>query len=317
MITVKTNSLLLVWFSIFIFEKTFYAKTFDDYFKDSTFFSVNLDLNHDGILDKVFSHKPYKGDELYFFLNTSSGYQLVYEGVNFSEDGGNTIKSVTKNTEGKIVIETFFPDRGHYIERFFISYKKSNHWQLEYVEYESIVWQEDYTKTNLCHVNVEAELNGSKIDWRAREKEKKCTARYLIEDDPVSFEKKLSKIGTKQEGKFPYKGVGRYSTLLEKHPLKKSNVTSYNNMAYYLQKRKAYDESKFLLEKIVDKYPSRTVAYLNLGDTYWGLKKKKKAIKVYETYVKQMIEKGKEKRIPQETLKRLETEATKKGVGDN
>jgi len=55
----------------------------------------------------------------------------------------------------------------------------------------------------------------------------------------------------------------------------------------------------FKLEKILEKYPNRTVAHYNLADAYWALGEKKKAIASYTTYIEQMKEKGKEKRIPQ------------------
>ncbi len=57
-------------------------------------------------------------------------------------------------------------------------------------------------------------------------------------------------------------------------------------------------EAIYLLEKITAKFPNRTVAYYNLGDAYWALGDKKKAKKVYKIYIKQMKQKGKQKRIP-------------------
>ena len=53
------------------------------------------------------------------------------------------------------------------------------------------------------------------------------------------------------------------------------------------------------LKKILKKYPNRTVAHYNLADAYWALGEKKKAIASYTTYIEQMCNAGKEKRIPQ------------------
>jgi len=75
----------------------------------------------------------------------------------------------------------------------------------------------------------------------------------------------------------------------------RKNLTKYNNIAYYLQKANANKEAVYLLEKILEKYPNRTVA---LADAYWELGEKKKAISSYRTYMEQMKEKGKTKRIP-------------------
>lgn len=80
----------------------------------------------------------------------------------------------------------------------------------------------------------------------------------------------------------------------------------YNDIAYYLQKSGANKESAYILEKILEKFPNRTVAYLNLGDAYWGLEDKVKAQKAYQTYIKQMKENGKEKKIPKVVLERVQ-----------
>jgi hypothetical protein len=53
------------------------------------------------------------------------------------------------------------------------------------------------------------------------------------------------------------------------------------------------------LKKVLQKYPTRTVAHYNLADAYWALGEKKKAIASYTTYIEQMCDAGKEKRIPQ------------------
>ena len=84
-----------------------------------------------------------------------------------------------------------------------------------------------------------------------------------------------------------------------KKTIDKKDVVKLNNIAYHLQKAGANEEAVYLLEKILKKYPKRMVAYYNLGDAYWAIGEKKKAIKAYKTYIKQMKEKGKSKKIPQ------------------
>jgi len=88
--------------------------------------------------------------------------------------------------------------------------------------------------------------------------------------------------------------------------IKKKTLTQYNNIAYYLQKAGANEEAVYLLEKIVAKFPNRTVAYINLGDAYWALGEKDKARKAYTTYIEQMCDKGLQKKIPKEVLDRVE-----------
>ncbi|WP_299256748.1 tetratricopeptide repeat protein [uncultured Aquimarina sp.] len=82
-------------------------------------------------------------------------------------------------------------------------------------------------------------------------------------------------------------------------------LIKYNDIAYYLEQSKAYKEAVFLLEKIVKEAPKRTVAYINLGDAYWGLEEKEKAKEAYKTYIDQMKTNGKETKIPKRILERV------------
>lgn len=97
-----------------------------------------------------------------------------------------------------------------------------------------------------------------------------------------------------------------HNTLLS-HPLTPKTLTQYNNIAYYLQQAGANEEAIYLLEKIIKKFPNRTVAYINLGDAYWALGEKAKARKAYSTYIEQMCAKGLEKKIPRKVLERVKS----------
>jgi hypothetical protein len=58
----------------------------------------------------------------------------------------------------------------------------------------------------------------------------------------------------------------------------------------------------------IKKIPNRTVAYYNLGDAYWALGEKEKAIKAYTTYIEQMCHKGLQEKIPEVVLERVEVQ---------
>ena len=96
-----------------------------------------------------------------------------------------------------------------------------------------------------------------------------------------------------------------FQKMLPQKPIEKKTLTTYNNIAYYLQKAGVNKEAVYLLEKILEKFPKRMVAYYNLGDAYWALGDKKKAKKAYSTYIKMMKAKGKEKRIPKVVKQRV------------
>ena len=106
--------------------------------------------------------------------------------------------------------------------------------------------------------------------------------------------------------KTQYFDLALIQNTIEKFPISPKTLTTYNNIAYYLQKAGANEEAVYLLEKIIKKFPNRTVAYYNLGDAYWALGKKQKAIKAYTTYIEQMCDKGLQKKIPKVVLKRIE-----------
>lgn len=85
------------------------------------------------------------------------------------------------------------------------------------------------------------------------------------------------------------------------------NIIDYNNIAYYLEQSKAYTEAIFILEKIIKKFPNRIVAYINLGDAYWGNENHELAIKNYTIYIEKMKNKGLEHKIPQRIYDRVNT----------
>ncbi len=263
---------------------------------NKAYFSVDADLNRDGILDKVISSKAYEGDELYFFINMDGNYKLAYKGKNFSADGGNIIGKIQAYDKGNIVLslQTFFPDRGTYEEVYYISFKDNN-WFLTDVKYTTSYWQEDYSKTYNCNVMQNLNLNSENLFERIKpipieqERDNLCEIDFYMEDTLDAF---IMRFQDKSHEKV-YLGINRYKALLDKFPLSLKTLTQYNNIAYYLEQAGAYEESIFLLEKIIEKYPKRTVAYLNLRDAYYGKGDKGKAKEYYKIYTQQMREKAK------------------------
>ncbi|MEB0043807.1 MULTISPECIES: lysozyme inhibitor LprI family protein [unclassified Pseudomonas] len=65
-----------------------------------------------------------------------------------------------------------------------------------------------------------------------------------------------------------------------------------------------YQESVELLNAVIARNPARTVAYLNLADSYWGLKDKKQAAQAYKQYATLMSGAGKASKIPARVAER-------------
>jgi tetratricopeptide (TPR) repeat protein len=83
------------------------------------------------------------------------------------------------------------------------------------------------------------------------------------------------------------------------------NQTGINNIAYYLEKSELYDESIYILNNLINHFPNRTVAYINLGDAYWGLKENYKAKEAYQKYMELMKASGRESKIPKRVFERI------------
>ncbi|MGB5868462.1 MAG: hypothetical protein WBG69_11380, partial [Arcobacteraceae bacterium] len=121
------------------------------------------------------------------------------------------------------------------------------------------------------------------------------------------FEKELSQLTKIKYARVPkkYNTLFLWKLMIQK-PITKKTVTTYNNIAYYLEKLNKEEYAVIILEKIIEKYPNRTVAYYNLGDAYWSNWKKEKAKSAYKKYIELMTKAGKEKKIPQKVKDRVD-----------
>ena len=101
----------------------------------------------------------------------------------------------------------------------------------------------------------------------------------------------LAKAGT-------YVSIGDILNTIDKHPVSNVNIFQYNDLGYYLYNGKHYDAAEFILEYLLQIFPKRTVAYLNLGDTYWSLGKTSDAQRMYRNYTYFMNQNNKSNKIP-------------------
>lgn len=84
------------------------------------------------------------------------------------------------------------------------------------------------------------------------------------------------------------------------------NIKNSNDIAYYLQQAQIYNEAICLLENIIQKEPTRVVAYLNLADSYWEINENKKAKKTYQNYIRLMKAQSKDvNKIPLRVYDRI------------
>ncbi|WP_168238236.1 tetratricopeptide repeat protein [Chryseobacterium gallinarum] len=77
--------------------------------------------------------------------------------------------------------------------------------------------------------------------------------------------------------------------MISEIPVRNNNVDKYNNLAYYLAQTKNGNQfAIIILKEIIQKYPHRTVAYLNLADSFWVAGDKEEASLNYKEYLSLM-----------------------------
>jgi tetratricopeptide (TPR) repeat protein len=88
--------------------------------------------------------------------------------------------------------------------------------------------------------------------------------------------------------------TARYAAYMRKYPITDSNAIQYNDIGYYLEQAECYKEAIYVLSKVLEKYPDRVVAYLNIADAYWGINDTEEAGKSYRKYLELMKSQGKD-----------------------
>ncbi|WP_072682720.1 tetratricopeptide repeat protein [Arcobacter sp. LA11] len=302
-------------------------------------FEIKIDFNNDGLEDKIV-HYIAKNQNEYNLIkiyskNHYNEYKLViekklenfknrpYSGYLVNKDNKDMILSLSKPNNNGGDIEKYF---------FKFTYKKG----------EFLLDNIKYIELNMCNFEVMSEYLIKKDYIKNKSfKEFNFLKVFNILEAKKNKEKIFIKqIGTKEEYNYNKmtliykKGIEYLKEYIKKNiiiefndltdekckPIEYmdkylfldiKNLNKSNNIAYYLERAGYYKESIYLLEKIIEKYPSRTVAYINLGDSYLKDGNKKEAIKNYQIYVKQMKEKNKEKKIPKRVLEEINSSELK------
>ena len=162
------------------------------------------------------------------------------------------------------------------------------------------------------HYKIDPEKFGPPDESTYMDKRKTAyVIRYFIqktvkEDFNSRYVRSLKKYKNKD-----LKRAGRYSAAildnyyLQYYPIQSSNVDKYNDFGFFLEQSGRYKEAAKLLLEIINFFPERIVAYINLGDAYHGNHEVVKAKQAYQKYVDLMKKAGKQKRIPKRVYARL------------
>lgn len=84
-----------------------------------------------------------------------------------------------------------------------------------------------------------------------------------------------------------------------------SNVEVINNLGYYLQLKNKDVAAAILFDEVINHYPERVVAKLNLADSYWKMGFKEASLRFYKAYFEQMNSLGRAKKIPKRVIERM------------
>lgn len=257
--------------------------SFNTILKNRNYKIYDIDVNNDNINDKVATNKI--GNELLFFVKKDGLYTNVYKGSNYSMEGIYFVDEILPYHKNKNVccIRNFFAGAGGQNMNYFIEYV-NNDWRLR----KTIT----YISPNEICINDIVMTNEDCISFRGSEAENTTILTNVIHC--IKNKKSVNHIS--EELLF---------TLLINNKLDKKTLPQYNDIAYYLEQSKLYPEAVFLLEAIVSKFPDRMVAYINLGDAYWGNQQFKNAKNAYHKYTVMMDASDKQNKIPNRVLKRV------------
>lgn len=78
-----------------------------------------------------------------------------------------------------------------------------------------------------------------------------------------------------------------------------------NDLGFLLGEAGYYPESIELLNAVIANNPNRTVAYLNVADSYWAVNDKARAVEAYKQYASRMSVGGKASKIPARVAERI------------
>lgn len=150
---IKNKIFIIFFIFINIYANDLYNQLLTN--KDE-YFSIDIDINNDGVLDKVFSGKPLENNELYFFIKEKEKYTLFLKGWNFSEDGGNSIYQIEKTYDNMIKIVTI-SQRGNYKEEYFLNFLKDELY-LDKVIYTYDNYLDPDRKKDICSIKENIRL---------------------------------------------------------------------------------------------------------------------------------------------------------------
>ena len=257
--------------------------------------SIVGDVNNDGLQDYII--EKYDGFlHLYIHINKGNGkYDLILK--RFTEPSKKN--SITIEKDGFIGVEAYY---GKEIEKYIFKwYPKHNDWLCFGTE--TLM---NFTDLEYPNLGVRDIKNTYSIDNKLNTSTYSCKeASRVLQMFNDRYTTYHNEYKTKHFNLL--KKHDKFETLLYLNYIKinKKNIQKFNDIGFFLNEAGNYLEASYFLENVTAFSPNRTVAYINLGDAYWGLKQMSKAKKAYQKYISLMKASGKEAKIPKRVWERI------------
>ena len=240
------------------------------YLNNNEFFNRDIDIDNDGVVDKVISSINGFGDDLLFFKKNKNNYELIFKGSNFSEDGGARINDIkkTKDKEYAILIKTN-TDKLNIMNSYYIAYNNKK-WILKKINTEVSGFLEDYSKKYICtfnDLNLDISIPDIKdklpnYDLSDEYIRSNCKLDYFFEDSLNDFIKRFNENNINI-----INGIERYRKLLLIYPYSDSTKKEYSIILNELSKVKLINEKDYL-ENIITRSTSNTSRVINKSYLY-------------------------------------------------
>ena len=240
------------------------------YLNNNEFFNRDIDIDNDGVVDKVISSINGFGDDLLFFKKNKNNYELIFKGSNFSEDGGARINDIKKSKDKEYpVLITTNTDKLNIMNSYYIAYNNKK-WILKKINTEVSGFLEDYSKKYICKfdkLNLDISIPDIKdklpnYDLSDEYITSNCELDYFFEDSLNNFIERFNENNINI-----INGIERYRKLLLIYPYSDSTKKEYSIILNELSKLKLINEKNYL-ENIITRSTSNTSRVINKSYLY-------------------------------------------------
>uniref|UniRef100_UPI0035A0AB70 hypothetical protein n=1 Tax=Glaesserella sp. TaxID=2094731 RepID=UPI0035A0AB70 len=252
--TIKISKLLtFLGSAVFLFSPYANSKNINNYLNNNEFFSRDIDIDNNGVMDKVISNINGFGNALLFFRKDNNNYSLVLDNVNLSEDGGAVINDIKKSSDKKyVMIIITNSEKLNIINNYYVNYE-NNKWLISKITSEFSGFLDDYSKKYICRFddlrvdlasdNIEEKLPNSNLSDEYINNN--CELNYFFESSLDGFIERFHENNINI-----INGVERYKKLMLIHPYENKTKKQYISIIKKLSELNLKEEKEYIENNI-------------------------------------------------------------------